>query len=205
MTYNPIIPQATDNLSTSQGQMLTNFGQLNSQFGVDHFPFNDGGVNGTGFHQQVNIPQTIQDTSTAVPTLAGTAGQLFTQTSTNTSTHSEPFWANSQGGMDQVMWYGGLTSLSTLTGAVQFDSGAGAFLRLPNSFQIVWGTASGSSSGSTITFPTPFLNACFAVVVTRNSSSAPSTVFGVSNLTNTTFKLGQNTGTTSCNYIAIGY
>ena len=33
MSYNPSIPQPTDNLSTSQGQMLANFGQLNLQYG----------------------------------------------------------------------------------------------------------------------------------------------------------------------------
>lgn len=35
MTYNPNIPQATDNPSTSQGQILSNFQQLNDQFGTD--------------------------------------------------------------------------------------------------------------------------------------------------------------------------
>lgn len=35
MTYNPNIPQANDNPSLSQGQMLTNFGQINTLFGTN--------------------------------------------------------------------------------------------------------------------------------------------------------------------------
>lgn len=53
MTYNPSIPQGTDNISVSQAQILGNFGQLNSQFGIDHTAFNTGSGNGNGFHKKV--------------------------------------------------------------------------------------------------------------------------------------------------------
>lgn len=39
MTFNPNIPQATDLISQSQGQLLTNFSQANIAFGVDHTAF----------------------------------------------------------------------------------------------------------------------------------------------------------------------
>ncbi len=62
MTYNPSIPQSTDLISVSQGQLLTNFGQLNSQFGGstpttggDHDGFNNGSGNGSGMHNQVTF------------------------------------------------------------------------------------------------------------------------------------------------------
>ena len=55
-TYDPSIPQPTDLLSTSQGELLTNFTQLNSQFGVEHTPFNNGGSNGDGLHLQATMP-----------------------------------------------------------------------------------------------------------------------------------------------------
>lgn len=44
MSYSPNIPQAKDDMSNSQGDLLTNFGQLNTQFGINHVAF-DGGAN----------------------------------------------------------------------------------------------------------------------------------------------------------------
>jgi hypothetical protein len=41
MTYDPNIPLAADLLSDSQADLLANFGQLNTQFGVNHVAFND--------------------------------------------------------------------------------------------------------------------------------------------------------------------
>lgn len=39
MTYNPLIPQPTDDMSDSQGDLLTNFGQLNTVYSEDHVAF----------------------------------------------------------------------------------------------------------------------------------------------------------------------
>ena len=39
--YNPDVPQPPDDLAVSQGDLLTNFGQLNTQFGINHVPFDD--------------------------------------------------------------------------------------------------------------------------------------------------------------------
>lgn len=41
MTYDPNIPLAADLLSDSQADLLANFGQLNTQFGVNHVAFDD--------------------------------------------------------------------------------------------------------------------------------------------------------------------
>lgn len=59
MTYNANIPQGTDNISVSQAQLLGNFGQLNSQFGIDHTAFNTGSGNGDGFHKKVTLPGNV--------------------------------------------------------------------------------------------------------------------------------------------------
>lgn len=37
--YNPNIPQPTDRLTNSQGDILTNFSELNTIFGINHIPF----------------------------------------------------------------------------------------------------------------------------------------------------------------------
>jgi len=41
MTFNPDIPQARDDIAVSQGDLLTNFQQLNTQFAVNHVAFDD--------------------------------------------------------------------------------------------------------------------------------------------------------------------
>lgn len=54
MAYNANIPQATDLLSTSQGQILGNFTQLNTAWLINHVDFNAGDA---GKHKWVTFPQ----------------------------------------------------------------------------------------------------------------------------------------------------
>ncbi len=63
MSYHPNIPQANDDPSISQGDMLDNFIKLNSDFSVNHVPFTSGG--NKGFHTLVQYP-TVQATDPAV-------------------------------------------------------------------------------------------------------------------------------------------
>lgn len=63
MSYHANIPQANDDPSVSQGQLLDNFGKLNSDFSVNHVPFTAGSNN--GFHTLVQFP-TVQPSDPAV-------------------------------------------------------------------------------------------------------------------------------------------
>lgn len=63
MSYHPNIPQANDDPSVSQGQLLDNFSKLNSDFAVNHVPFTSGA--NRGFHTQVQFP-TVLSTDPAV-------------------------------------------------------------------------------------------------------------------------------------------
>lgn len=81
MVYNAGIPLSTDLVSNSQSQLLDNFGQLNTQFGIDHTAFAVGGSNGDGFHKKVtlstkNTPGAQTDPSSAVYTASGTASTV---------------------------------------------------------------------------------------------------------------------------------
>lgn len=79
MTYQPTKPLTTDNLSVSQGDISTNFTQLNSQFGIDHNAFATGGVNGNGHHKQVtydNVSGVTPSTISAYP-MSGTYTKAF--------------------------------------------------------------------------------------------------------------------------------
>lgn len=85
MTYNPNIPQPTDNLSNSQGQFLANFDQLNQQFEIDHTGFNTGSGNGDGFHKKVTLPGNV-----ATPSPGAGYGDIYTVTDANSITR--PFY-----------------------------------------------------------------------------------------------------------------
>lgn len=76
MTYNPSIPQSTDLLSQSQGQILTNFTQANTLFSTDHVAFTDN-TNG-GEHKKVLFNNIASD-----PALTSPKTQLYTKASTN--------------------------------------------------------------------------------------------------------------------------
>lgn len=56
--YLPNIPTAVQLQSVSQGQILTNFGVLNSSYGIDHYDYTVSGAN-TGFHNKVTTPAII--------------------------------------------------------------------------------------------------------------------------------------------------
>jgi hypothetical protein len=55
MGYSPNIPQPTDLLSNSQGDLLTKFKALDTSFGVDHYMFSNA-TSSNGFHNQVTTP-----------------------------------------------------------------------------------------------------------------------------------------------------
>lgn len=57
MTFNPNIPQANDDPTTSQSDLLGNFGKLNADWAVNHIPLTSGGNN--GFHKMVQFPNVL--------------------------------------------------------------------------------------------------------------------------------------------------
>tara|TARA_R110000868_G_scaffold359365_1_gene621202 strand:+ start:409 stop:1050 length:642 start_codon:yes stop_codon:yes gene_type:complete len=66
MVYDPSIPAHADQMSVSQGDLLENFTQLNTQFGVNHVPFDDvtadvGKHKFCTFVKQANDPQSQGD------------------------------------------------------------------------------------------------------------------------------------------------
>lgn len=70
MTYNPAIPQAGDDLSDSQPQILSNFAVADTSFGIDHYKFSNLTAN-NGFHNQMTTPLIVGGvhpaTAAAVP------------------------------------------------------------------------------------------------------------------------------------------
>lgn len=92
MSYNPNIPQPTDNISTSQGQILTNFSTANTYFGTDHNAFN--AASNQGIHKQVNL---VDQTASLPSVNAGAAG-LVTASKLTSNSWITPAWRFNPGG-----------------------------------------------------------------------------------------------------------
>ena len=69
MTFDPNIPQPTDFISTSQAQVLINFSQVDTIFGIDHVKFSSGSAQ-AGEHNKVTFVQQGSDPTTGVNELA---------------------------------------------------------------------------------------------------------------------------------------
>jgi hypothetical protein len=72
-TYKPNIPQPNDNLSVSQNDILGNFQQLDTSFGIDHYKYSDATTN-NGFHNQATMPLIVGGTH---PTTAAGITKIY--------------------------------------------------------------------------------------------------------------------------------
>lgn len=89
MVYQPTIPQSTDRPSDSQQDLLNNFGQINTQFSVNHTALTASSNN--GYHTQIQFPTGIADPNKTSPItslytkLVGSAYELFFQNGATSS------------------------------------------------------------------------------------------------------------------------
>lgn len=113
-TYNPNIPQPTDNISTSQGDLLNNFSQLNIQFSREHTAFNTGTGNGDGHHKQITF-----NSPTSVATITSPASILFP--AVDSTGLSQLFFAN-QNGSQQITGINPSSNLQFRWGSVSVAS-----------------------------------------------------------------------------------
>jgi hypothetical protein len=185
MTYNPNIPMPTDNLSVSQGQMLTNFTQLNTQFGVDHTPFRNGGVNGDGFHKQVSFSQ-----ARSSPVLAGTNSMVYPKT---VSGVVELFFANAA---KDVLLSPSATVTSGGVKGVKLPSGI--IVNYASSLQVF------SSGGTTNTFAVAY-TAAPAVIAIPEGSGAAAVGLSVGSVTTTNFVGYSTSPSANVYFIAVGF
>ncbi len=191
MAYNENIPQAADNPSQSQAQILDNFLAISGAFNTNHGNFNDPDE---GKHIFLQMPE-----QTSVPTTAADEMALYTKESTLTST-SEMFIRRESNGTEIEF----TSSLPAING----------WTRLPSGILLKWGTASGSGAHTTL-FPTgptiPVFSSVFSgFVVTSDLSATPNTFATFRSVSTTGISVfgSQRTSTTSTattyNYLAIG-
>lgn len=138
MPYNANIPQATDQLSQSQLDLLNNFQSINTFVNVNHVGFN---VANQGKHKFVEFP--VQ--SPAPTTIAGEVG-LYCRQSTITN-QPELVFSHQLG-----------STAPTSAKIVEFTSAGWSnpgWCRLPSGILIKWGTATVNGL-TTIVMPTTF-------------------------------------------------
>ncbi len=165
MSYNPNIPLPTDKLSTSQGDIKDNFGQLNTIFGVDHFEFD---AIDAGKHQHVNMPAKSGGTP---PTTASGEGALYTvQTGSNTDQYytrdadATNIYQMTRITNDGTEYGRFATNLNYQVGPPDLTGG---WTFLPGGMMLQYGKAITTSAGGppnlTVTFPVAFTNVVYSV------------------------------------------
>ena len=188
MTFNSAVPAAADDPSVSQGQMLTNFAQTNTLFGVNHVNFDSTlpagvGAGNEGKHYAVTIIDQAAAPATAADEIAlhslavgGVSTLYFRKESNGTDIQMS--------GPDPVAASPGQTFL-------------------PGGIILKWGTAVVNTGGTAIGFAAAFPNNCWNVQVTPQSTqsrgSAIAAGVGVGGFT----AYAENNGTTM-HWIAIG-
>jgi hypothetical protein len=129
MTYDPTSPFATQNLSTSQGIMLTNFSQLDTLYAIDHWAWDDATIVNRGMHDIINFPQV----QVADPALSGGASPSNTFTRTILA-KPQLFFKNGAAATDRYQITSDVTQwLPTVVGA-----GGGAYTYAPGAANAWW-------------------------------------------------------------------
>lgn len=156
MAYNENIPQASDNPSQSQAQILDNFQEISTAFNTNHGNFNAGNQ---GKHSFLQMPEQSSPPSTSSDEMG-----LYIKESSLTSL-AEMFIRRESNGTE-----------------IEFTSFLGAangWTRLPSGILLKWGTSNGSGAHTT-NFPTGATIPVFAAVytgfvVTFDSTPTPNT------------------------------
>lgn len=158
MSYNPDIPQANDDPSQSQGQILSNFQSLNTYLSVNHVALNDGDE---GKHAFVQFPEQSSDPSTAA-----NEGTLY----------SKEYDVDGMGTLVSTLFYRNESDGAVTTFGGPSSLAIPGYAYLPGGILMQWNRV-GASSGSTVTFPIPFGSAAFYVNFAPTGTSGTNRIF----------------------------
>lgn len=190
MTYNPSIPQGGDIISQSQQQILTNFTQLNTVFGVDHVAYSPPVAN-SGKHNQVSLPEQGGNPATAANEVALYCKDL--------SSSSTLYLRKESAG-----------TVITMSGQDPIRATAGSTFLPGDSTRAVvmkWGTNAQSGTGTyAVSFASAFSTAAFTCVISIRGSALDNEVAIVSgslNVSGFSYSIQADSAYT-LDYIAIG-
>lgn len=185
MTFLPNIPQAADDPAVSQGQIQTNFQQLEAVFDVDHVPYTSGIGAGAGYHDRVVF------NAVAAPPALGPRSALHTALSAG---FAELFFQNGNN-VDRQM-----TNLVITTAANAGTSGGNiSYIDTPWGLRFLWGLT--NAFGGTATIVVPAGSGTF-LSYSLTPNVAPGSTFGCVVQNATTLTAG-NTNNQSLRYFII--
>lgn len=199
-----LIPQATDQLSVSQGQILTNFTSIQSLIDVDHVDFSSVDA---GKHNQVTLVR-----NGSAPTFGATEFALFNAPEIPVP-NTLQMWINNPTNLAVTQIP---LSKSTLNINAAPGPGGPIYTYLPSGFIIQTGSFSAASSGVVQNFPIAFPNQIISVTISLTNPLVGSVIsVGASNVTTTGFTVRAAqfsggafiaaTNPVNGNYIAVGY
>ncbi|MFQ5685093.1 MAG: hypothetical protein ACE5GV_00385 [Candidatus Scalindua sp.] len=185
MTFNASVPQSTDDPSVSQGQLLTNFTQLNTIFGNNHITFDAPSDNGK--HNFCQFPE-----QGAAPVTAANEGALYTKQSAASAT--ELFFRRESSGTELPLT--GLPVTTVVAGGVTVNG-----ITTPWGLVINWGSGSLSGGTRAITWAVAYAGTP-AITCTKLSTAVNNqpTISGESNVGATV----NGAATDGFSFIAIG-
>jgi hypothetical protein len=161
MTYNPAIPLGTDKPATSQPQILTNFGQLNTIFSRNHYAFNDATAANRGKHQFCSFVN-----QAAGPVTTATEGALYCKLQGG---RSGLYFRRESSGTEILM-----SNQHSPSWTVVGTTGTGRTF-LPGNLLIQYGYLFVDSTTSTVvTYPTAFSAVPYSIQVSMERAANPS-------------------------------
>ena len=160
MAYNANIPQPTDQLSQSQGQILDNFTSLGAAWPVNHGAFD--GAN-AGMHMFLQLPTVPNAQVAAVPAMAANQIGMVSQVSAYTAVPELQVIRPGGNNIVEFTSYGNAPSAGFTTG----------WTRLPSGILLKWGgvvLVSVNVGPAQVTYPVaaniPVFNTVFQTLIT---------------------------------------
>lgn len=204
MSFLPNIPQPTDQISISQGNILNNFGILGAIAGNTN-PASTSINNTSGFNF-INFPVNT------IPPITFPAGNIGLYAGLNPTTSQNELYINktNQATVTQIP---ATASILSITSAPA--SATAGWTYLPSGLIIQWGsgTVTVPQNFTDVDFPISFANQCLVVIATptnsNNGVTTPLIYLNPLNYTQTKFGIacypGTASGSPGFTYIAIGY
>ncbi len=178
LNFNNNVPLATNNPSADQGPMLSNNISNQSIWDVDHIGFN---TNGTGYHQQVRMPNYTTTPITPIPpVIAGMGGTYCDNTISTGATNETGLWYTPDASGNKYQLTRTVTAsfatfgnnINNYTGSNTALTGGWSFL--PGGLLLQYGRADYGSSlpvSGTITYPVRFDVGAFSIQMTLTSNN----------------------------------
>lgn len=186
--YTTNIPQATDNPSVSQGQLLQNFQTLNSTYGTsgDHYAWDDTNATEQAKHAKVTLPglPTANPPGNALPTpLAGNCA-IFGQTINSQTT---PYVVRD--GLAPTAPYGNIWPLLPIKAFATFLANpTGATVSLVSNFNVTSVTISGNFV--TVNFTNAMRTTTYGVLAFGNNGGLNINVTSYKSTATTSVQIG---------------